>query len=132
MTIAEVAKKFDITPDTLRYYERAGLIPFVARTAGGIRNYTKRDTEWVEFIKCMRSAGLSVEALSEYVRLFQEGDETVPKRKEILVKQRDLLKQRMAAMKETLDRLDYKIERYESMMLPIEKELARAKSVKGL
>lgn len=54
MTIAEVSKKFDISADTLRYYERIGLLPPVRRTSGGIRDYTQEDCNWVEFIKCMR------------------------------------------------------------------------------
>ena len=78
MTIAEVSKKYDISADTLRYYERIGLIPPVNRSRSGIRDYTEEDCRWVEFAKCMRGAGLQVEALIEYVALFQQGDETVP------------------------------------------------------
>ena len=69
MTISEVSEKYEITSHTLRYYERVGLIPDVCRTAGGRRDYTDEDCSWVEFIKCMRSAGLSVEVLIEYVAL---------------------------------------------------------------
>lgn len=74
MTIAEVAKEYNISADTLRYYERIGLLPAVNRTQGGIRDYNEADCRWVEFIKCMRSAGLSVEALTEYVMLAQKGN----------------------------------------------------------
>ena len=80
MTITEVSKKLDIPQDTLRYYERIGLIPPVNRTKGGIRNYSEDDCKWVEFIKCMRSAGLPIEVLIEYVNLFQQGDETIQRR----------------------------------------------------
>ena len=72
MRIAEASQKYDITADTLRYYERIGLIPPVNRNANGIRNYTKEDCNWVEFIKCMRGAGLSIEVLIEYVTMFQK------------------------------------------------------------
>lgn len=78
MTIKEVSEKYDISQDTLRYYERVGMIPPVTRTPGGIRNYQDSDTQWVELVKCMRSAGLTVESLIEYVRLYQEGDKTFP------------------------------------------------------
>lgn len=54
MTIAEVAEKYSLTPDTLRYYERIGLLPKVGRTPGGIRDYKKQDCDWIVFIKCMR------------------------------------------------------------------------------
>ena len=65
MTITEVSKKYDLTADTLRYYERIGLIPSVNRNASGIRDYTEEDCKWVHFAKCMRGAGLSIEVLVE-------------------------------------------------------------------
>ena len=69
MTIKEVSEKYDIPADTLRYYERIGAIPPVTRTSGGIRNYTEQDIAWVQLAKCMRSAGLPVEVLIEYLQL---------------------------------------------------------------
>jgi DNA-binding transcriptional MerR regulator len=85
MNIAEVSEKYSISQDTLRYYERIGLIPPVNRNKSGIRDYTEEDCRWVEFIKCMRGAGLPIEALIEYVTLFQQGDETIEARKELLI-----------------------------------------------
>ncbi len=123
MTIAEVSKKYGLTADTLRYYEKIGLIPSVNRTSGGIRDYTEEDCRWVEFIKCMRSAGLSIDALIEYVTLFQQGDSTVQARKDLLIEQRRQLLQRMAEMQITLDRLNYKIDRYDEITHKISKDL---------
>ena len=123
MTITEVAKKYDLTPDTLRYYERIGLIPGVGRTSGGIRDYQEEDCRWIEFIKCMRGAGLPVETLIEYVRLFQKGDTTTQARKELLMEQRDRLKEHIEEMQSTLERLNTKIKRYENVIVPIEDEL---------
>ena len=113
MTIKEVSKKYEISQDTLRYYERVGMIPPVTRTAGGIRNYTKEDLRWVELAQCMRSAGLPVEAMIEYVRLFQEGDSTLPARLQLLTDQREVLLEQRKQIDETLNRLNYKISRYE-------------------
>lgn len=127
MTIAEAAERFDLTADTLRYYERVGLIPAVSRTAGGIRNYQEEDCRWIGFIKCMRGAGLPVETLIEYVRLFQMGDATFEARKSLLIAQRDALAARLAEMQGTLKRLNRKIERYEKTLVPIENELKHAK-----
>lgn len=112
MTIAEVSRQYDITPDTLRYYERIGLIPPVPRTKSGIRDYDQTSCSWIEFIKCMRGAGLQIEALIEYVSLFQQGDATIDARKALLIEQRDQLEERIAAMQQTLDRLNHKIENY--------------------
>ena len=72
MTIAEVSRAYDISADTLRYYERVGLLPSIGRTSGGIRNYSEEDCRWVEYIKCMRSAGVSVETLVEWLYSIRE------------------------------------------------------------
>lgn len=125
MTITEVSKKFDLSQDTLRYYERIGLIPSVNRNKSGIRDYTEEDCRWVEFVKCMRSAGLPIEVLIEYVTLFQQGDETADARKELLIEQRKQLIQKVEEMKKTLKRLDYKIERYEQGVVGKENQLKR-------
>lgn len=125
MTIAEVCERFDLSQDTLRYYEKIGLIPTVQRKASGIRNYSEEDCKWVEFIKCMRSAGLTIEFLSEYVKLFNEGDSTLEKRRSLLVEQRKLLKEKMQEMQTTLERLDRKVERYDTLVLEKEKHLKR-------
>ena len=125
MTIAEVSRKYSLSIDTLRYYERIGLIPRVQRNKSGIRDYGEGDFGWIEFIKCMRGAGIPVEALIDYVALFQQGDQTIEARKQILIEQRDLLAARMEEMRQTLERLNTKIDRYENFLLPAEKDLRR-------
>ena len=125
MTITQVSKKYDLSADTLRYYERIGLIPGVTRNKSGIRNYSEEDCRWVEFSKCMRSAGLPIEVLIEYISLFQQGDVTIEARKELLIEQRRLLHEKMEAIKKTVERLDGKIERYEQSVLTKEKELRK-------
>ena len=127
MTITEVSEKYDVSQDTLRYYERIGLIPRVNRNKSGFRNYTEEDCKWTEFVICMRSAGLPIEALIEYVNLFQQGDDTSEARKEILLEQRRLLIARMEIMQKTLERMNHKIERYELIIVKREKELKRSK-----
>ncbi len=117
MTIAEVSKLFGLSADTLRYYERIGLIPDVNRNKSGIRDYTEENCRWVEFIKCMRSAGLQIEALIEYVTLFQQGDTSIEARKQLLLEQRRQLVEKMEDMQKTLERLNDKIERYEQSVM---------------
>ena len=123
MTITEVSKRYELTADTIRYYERIGLIPRVNRNKSGIRDFTEEDCRWVDFIKCMRGAGLSIEILTEYVNLFQEGSSTVKARKELLIEQRNQLADRIREMQETLDRLDRKIDGYEELFLTKEEDL---------
>lgn len=121
MTITEVSQKYDISQDTLRYYERIGLIPRVNRNKSGIRDYTEEDCGWVEFIKCMRGAGLSVEVLIEYVRLYlEEGSEkTLKARKDLLIEQRKQLVARLEEMQKVLERLDYKISIFDQKILEV-------------
>jgi len=122
MKIAEVSERYGISSDTLRYYERIGLIPPVNRNISGIRDYREIDVKRVEFIKCMRGAGLPIEVLIEYIKLSQQGDRTVEARKEILKEQRRQLAAKMEEMQKTLDLLDYKIRVYENAVLKKEKE----------
>lgn len=113
MTIKEVSEKFGIPADTLRYYERVGMIPPVHRTESGIRDYTEDDISWVQLAVCMRSAGLPVEVMIEYLKLFQAGDDTIPARLQLLKDQKDVLLEQRQKIDATLDRLNYKIARYE-------------------
>ena len=125
MTIAEFSRKYDISADTLRYYERIGLIPPVPSTRGGLRDSGEESCGWIQLMKCMRAAGVQIEALIEYVDLFQQGDATLDARKALLVEQRDQLVSRMAEMQASLDLLNQKIDRYEQGMMTAEQQLRR-------
>ena len=116
MTIKEVSEKYDISQDTLRYYERSGLIPAVTRTSGGIRNYQESDLGWVENAICMRNAGVPIEALIEYVRLYQMGDSTIEARKQLLEEQYEILREQKQQIETIMERLNYKISRYKVAM----------------
>lgn len=123
MRIAEVSKKYDISADTLRYYERIGLLEHVRRNESGIRDYSDADCARIQFIKCMRGANVSIEALIEYMQLFAEGNSTVAARKALLEEQRDLVQERINEMQAGLDRLNYKIENYDSIIRKAERGL---------
>lgn len=128
MKISEVSEKCGLSQDTLRYYERIGLLPTVNRNNGGIRNYSELDIRQVEFIKCMRSAGLPIETLIKYVRLVQEGYQTIETRKDILIEQKMRLAAKIAEIQKTLDLLDYKIDVYEKALLKRENDLVLAEN----
>ena len=123
MTIAEVSRAYDISADTLRYYERVGLLPSIGRTFGGIRNYSEEDCRWVEYIKCMKSARVSVETLVEYVALFYQENETIQARKNLLLKQRAQIAARIDGLQAVLARLDWKLDGYEERMVKCEENL---------
>ncbi|MGN1195764.1 MAG: MerR family transcriptional regulator [Acutalibacteraceae bacterium] len=123
MTIKQVSEKYGISADTLRYYEKSGLIPDVPRTSGGIRDYDENACGWVEFIMCMRNAGLPIDVLSKYVELCKQGDNTAEERKLILVNQREKLIEKIESLNASLDRLNYKIKYYDEIILKREREL---------
>ena len=109
MTIREVCDKYQISPDTLRYYERIGAIPAVNRTKSGIRDYNEEDIGWVENALCMRNAGVPVEMIVQYVKLCRQGDGTFSARRDLLKEARSQILEQME-----LERLEYKISRYEA------------------
>ena len=123
MKISEVSKKYDISPDTLRYYEKEGLLPNVKKNSSGIREYSEMDCNWVEFIKCMRGAGLSIEVLARNIELFNMGDKTREKRKNILIQERAKLIEKRDTIQKTIDRLDFKINSYIETIYKKEKQL---------
>ena len=123
MTIAEVSERYQISADTLRYYEKEGLIPYISRSEGGVRNYTEEDCKRIGFVKCMRSAGLSIEVLKQYFELFAKGKRTLKARRDLLVTEREKLRARMTELQDTLKRLDYKISVYDNALKSPTKEL---------
>ena len=112
MKIAEVSKRYGVSTDTLRYYERIGLLRHVPRNKSGIRDYDVASCNAVEFVKCMRDAGMSIESLVEYMELLEQGDETTAARRE-----------RIVGLERALARLEYKIEHYDEVMKATERTL---------
>ena len=112
MTISEVAKKYEMTPEGLRYYERIGLLPPVNRNKNGLRDYTEEDCGWIEFIKCMRGAGLPIEVLIEYVQLFKD-ESTLEARRAILEEQYEKLLTKIAEMQTVANKLKGKLKYYD-------------------
>ena len=116
MTIAEVGKKYNLTPDTIRYYEKEGLIPKVPRNKSGIRNFDEESCRWIEFVKCMRNAGLSIEVLSKYVNLMKQGHDTVKERRQLMIDQREILLKKQKDINATIDRINHKIKLYDEIV----------------
>ena len=127
MTISEICKKFDISSDTLKKKKKIGLLPKISRTKGGIRDYSQNDCNWIEFIKCMRAAGISIEKLVEYVNLFNQGDSTILQRKQILIEEREKIIEKLGILQNSLERLNYKIEHYDDLVLKCESGLNSSK-----
>lgn len=116
MRIAEVSEQYGISADTLRYYERIGLLPRVHRNASGVRDYSDEDCARISFVKCMRGANVSIEALIEYMQLFDQGDATYEARRQILIEQREIALEKLERVQEGINRLDYKIAHYDELI----------------
>lgn len=123
MLIAEVSKKFDLNSTTLRYYEKIGLMDPVEKDESGHRNYQEKDLRRINFIKCMRTSGMSIENIKKYVDLFHEGEHTIPQRKELLINQLQDLKQQMNELQTVISYLENKIDNYENTL--VKRELER-------
>lgn len=112
MKIAEAAAKVQLTPVTLRYYEKVGLIPPIQRE-DGIRNYTEDDVRWISFIKCMRQVRISVKDLHEYTKLVRIGSDTRKTRRNIFVKELQKLEDEDQNLHQTIVHLKNKISLYD-------------------
>lgn len=113
MNIKQVADMFDLTVETIRYYERVGVIPPVKRDKNGYRIFTKRDLNWVFLAKSLRNAGLSIESLIEFATLSQlEGDERLAQ-KDILKDQLKELDEKIEELTQVRKLLQYKITTYD-------------------
>lgn len=121
MTIKEVSEKYSISQDTLRYYEKVGIIRPVTRK-NGIRQYGEKELSNIEFVICMRNAGLPINVLAKYIKLFDQGDKTAFERRQLLINQRDVLKQKIMEMNMALEKLNNKIHVYYKEILKKEKE----------
>lgn len=115
MKISEAAAATGLNASTLRYYEKEGLIPMVDRDKGGIRKFSEDNVNWIEFIKCMRGAGLSIESLQDYTEMYRQGESTIAKRKKLLQEERQLLIEKRKEIDDTIERLNVKIAHYDEV-----------------
>lgn len=114
LTITEVSKKYNIKPDTIRYYERIGLLPKIPRKNNGNRYFNEGMQGWIEMIVCLRHSGVPVEKLIDYADMLRAGDETLQAREDLLKEQLKELEQKKKDLNRSINRLKHKISLYES------------------
>ncbi|MFD1671901.1 MerR family transcriptional regulator [Agrilactobacillus yilanensis] len=122
MNIAQASEKFDVTKETLRYWERLNLLPEIPRNDSGYRDYGEQELNWIFFIKAMRQAGMSIESLVEFIALYRQNMDTREAQKTLLVEQRDKLEAQKAEIEKTLNYLNFKLDNFESHVLNYENE----------
>lgn len=118
MTIREVAAKTNMSTDTLRYYERIGLLPPVPRNAAGIRNYDEYFVNFINFIKKLKASGMSLEHIIDYIRLAEMGDATIQERKKLLAEARETLIKKINSLQLIAELADYQLRNYENLLQP--------------
>lgn len=118
MTIREISARTGVSADTLRYYERMGIIPAVPRTSSGVRNYDENFVEWIGFIQTLKGAGMSLEAIADYISLAKLGEGTCQQRKKILAQARDMLLQKIEALQNMARLADYQLMSYDTVLRP--------------
>lgn len=123
MNIKKVSELTGVSADTIRYYERIGLIPPVTRNQSGVRNFSDRDISVLDFVRYFRGAGVSVESLIDYIGLVEQGDSTIGARLAILQEEREKLEERVSKLQAALDRLNHKIDNYQNKVVPREHQL---------
>lgn len=118
MTIREIAAKTNMSTDTLRYYERIGLLPPVPRNAAGIRNYDEYFVNFINFIKKLKASGMSLEHIIDYIRLAEMGDVTIQERKKLLAEARETLLDKINSLQLVAELTDYQLRNYENLLQP--------------
>ncbi|MGL1892402.1 MAG: MerR family transcriptional regulator [Spirochaetaceae bacterium] len=114
-TMKEIINETGLTSDTLRYYEKDGLLTDILRLPNGHRRYSNHDLEWLKFVLCLRSTGMPLKKIKEYKELMNQGNITACDRKELLSNQRETILKEMETLKNALSTIDYKIEYYASV-----------------
>ena len=107
-TIGEMARKLNVAPSTLRYYDKEGLLPFVERSSGGIRMFKDEDMEWLRLLGCLKKAGMPLREIKAFMDWSRQGDATISHRLELLEKQRQSVLEQQKQLEDTLLMLDYK------------------------
>jgi len=114
--IAEVSELSGLSPDTLRWYEREGLLPPIERAPDGRRRYSDRTTAMVVMLAKLRATGMPTEEMREFARLLGGGAATHGRRLAILERQRLRIQARMHVLDEGLAALDTKAEHYRGLI----------------
>lgn len=125
MNIKQISEKYGIPADTLRYWERVKAIPAVTRNSSGYRDYDEEDEDWIHWTSCMRSAGVSLERIIEYIDLFARGEQTIDARKTLLTEQLKVIKDKQSELQHMHDILEEKINHYEDHMLKYDGKLKK-------
>jgi DNA-binding transcriptional MerR regulator len=115
-TIQRAALETGLTADTLRYYERIGILPGIGRSTSGHRRFTDDDMGWIKLVQCLRATGMPLEDLHRYAELVQEGEHTAAERLSLLEAHKCRIEVELAELMVALDLVDQKIDGYTQLV----------------
>jgi DNA-binding transcriptional MerR regulator len=115
-SIQRAAAETGLSPDTLRYYERIGVLPGVARSPSGHRRYGEGDIGWIKLVQCLRATGMPIEELHQYAMLMQQGDSTARQRLQLLEGHRTRINEEMRELTTALELVERKIAGYDALL----------------
>lgn len=115
-TVKEVADKLGMTTYTVRYYDNADLIPSVDRSSGNIRMFSDHNLAWLKLIHCLRTTGLPIDEVRNYIKMCLKGDSTIPARAELIFKQEKVLRDQLKMLKKQMEVLAYKKQFYQDLL----------------
>lgn len=127
LSITQICKKYIVSADTIRYYEKIGLIPKVPRDNRGRRLYNNDLQEWIEMILCLRNSGVTIKTLQRYVEMIKEGNSTLKERQSLLTNQRKKLLNQQNTLERSINRLNYKIDLYKNGKIKNHKSIFKQK-----
>ena len=116
MTIGEVAEKLGVTAHTLRFYDKEGLLPFVDKTASGVRIFKESDFEWLSVIECLKQTGMQLKDIKQYIDWCMEGDATIRQRFDMFVERKAATQHQIATLQKALEKIEYKCWYYETAL----------------
>lgn len=115
-SIGEVANMFNIPTSTLRYYDREGLSPHVKRSNGGIRVFSDVEVETLKVIECLKSTGMEIKDIKQFLDWCLEGESTLQKRRDMFYERRKIVEKQMEAIQKTMEIIQYKCWYYETAL----------------
>lgn len=115
-SISEVAKQLDLTVYTLRYYDKEGLLPFVERTSSGIRMFKESDIEALKVIECLKSTGMPIKEIKNFIDWCSDGDATLQQRYDMFIERKASVETQLEELKKTLELIDHKCDYYKTAL----------------
>ncbi|MGN4669621.1 MerR family transcriptional regulator [Bacillus cereus group sp. MYBK234-1] len=121
-TIRDISVKTGLSVATLRYYEKEGLLPFIQRDCHGSRLYNDDNVEWIEYIVALRSTGMPISQIKQYVELHQQGNHTIQERKQLMLRHKNHIEDEMVEIYSRFKKINYQLTLYDVLETLVQKK----------